>query len=124
MTTYRNERPEVERVRDRDRELRRDEEEVQRESRQHGREQRGPDAAHERDDHDEQLEGEHLGGDRLRRAEAVEQPGEQRTADERDHEAERHALAAERPAGMRRRPNRAYVFTGQARRPTACELRR
>ena len=50
----------------------------------------------ERDDDDEQLEREHLGGDRLRRADAVQQPGEQRAADQRDDEAQdtRRTLSA------------------------------
>ena len=76
-----HEREELPRVADGERVQRLDEEEVQRESRQHRREQRGPDAADERDDDDEQLVGEHVARDRRLGAERHEQPAEQRPGD-------------------------------------------
>ena len=84
MIDVEHERERVQRVGDGDGEERLDEEEVEGQPRQDGGEQRGPDAADERDDDDEQLVGEHVGGDRLLAADAEEEPGQQRPDDERD----------------------------------------
>ena len=60
-----HERERMQRVGDRHGEQRLDEQEVEGEPRKHGREQRRPDAADQRDDDDEQLVGEDVRGDRL-----------------------------------------------------------
>ncbi len=70
-----DERDEVGRFRDADDVERRDEEEIEEEPRADGREQGGPDAADQGDDHDEELVGEHLAREGVRAADEGQRPG-------------------------------------------------
>ena len=86
-------------VGDRDGEERSDEQVVEREAREDGGEEGGPDAADEGDDDDEQLVGQDIGRDGVGARRRVQQPGQERAADEGDREAQDAALDAQGPAG-------------------------
>ena len=97
-----HEREGVQRIRDRHREERFDEEEIERDAAQHRGEQGGAEPADEGDHDDEQLVAQHVARDGSRRLEREQQPREQRPSDQGHGEADQLAPPPEGSAADRR----------------------